>query len=333
MINTEKKNRKIIMIAIPLVVIAAIVINIRYLRIGMVSYEEKFVQEHTPVLNYHIQEQYTEQEAAAAILDIFTLYHENREQIKFDFYSYYGPENDFLKNHKRKRETLRNYFSEAKDQLDIDNLYFCRDLLDQILDKLPEDTVFTKNQIHEDLEDENGMYIIIRCKNYLEQNNDFDFFMDVDDASNSNQTLYKAYDILYHDRLEAEAVRMLNDEKYCYKHYYMLMYYFEGIGKTEIYQERLDAVREVVEAKEAEEEAAFLKKQQEQLWQRAALLKKEDERKKRIESSRKQEQNRVIDPEDCDIEAYYEDNKDLFDNYDDAYDDFMDNPGEWVYYR
>ena len=40
-----------------------------------------------------------------------------------------------------------------------------------------------------------------------------------------------------------------------------------------------------------------------------------------------------FDPDDYDIEGYYEDNKDIYDSYEDAYDGFLDDPGEWDFYR
>ncbi|MBP3205526.1 MAG: hypothetical protein J6M66_08900 [Lachnospiraceae bacterium] len=36
-----------------------------------------------------------------------------------------------------------------------------------------------------------------------------------------------------------------------------------------------------------------------------------------------------FDPDDYDIEAYYEDNRDEYDDYDDAYEGFLDDEGVW----
>lgn len=46
-------------------------------------------------------------------------------------------------------------------------------------------------------------------------------------------------------------------------------------------------------------------------------------------SSRNSRRTRVIDPDDHDIEGYYEDNRDLYDSYDDAYDGFLDDEDAW----
>ena len=39
--------------------------------------------------------------------------------------------------------------------------------------------------------------------------------------------------------------------------------------------------------------------------------------------------NASFDPDDHDIEAYYEDNRDEYDDYDDAYEGFLDDEGVW----
>lgn len=36
-----------------------------------------------------------------------------------------------------------------------------------------------------------------------------------------------------------------------------------------------------------------------------------------------------IDPDDYDIDGYYEDHKDLYDSYEDAYDGFLDDESVW----
>lgn len=46
-------------------------------------------------------------------------------------------------------------------------------------------------------------------------------------------------------------------------------------------------------------------------------------------SSRKIGGTKTIDPEDYDIEGYYEDNRDLYDSNDDAYDGFLDDEDAW----
>ena len=38
------------------------------------------------------------------------------------------------------------------------------------------------------------------------------------------------------------------------------------------------------------------------------------------------------DPEDYDVEGYYDDNRADYDDYDDAYEGFEDDPDEWDYY-
>ena len=46
-------------------------------------------------------------------------------------------------------------------------------------------------------------------------------------------------------------------------------------------------------------------------------------------SSSGSKSTKQIDPDDLDIEGYYEDYKDEFDSIDDAWDDLLDNPDMW----
>ena len=46
-------------------------------------------------------------------------------------------------------------------------------------------------------------------------------------------------------------------------------------------------------------------------------------------SSRKSSSKSSFDPDDHDIEAYFEDNRDEYGDYDEAYEGFLDDEGAW----
>lgn len=69
---------------------------------------------------------------------------------------------------------------------------------------------------------------------------------------------------------------------------------------------------------------------------KANKVKKEQEDSARIRSSsvrsRSNSGSASFDPDDHDIEGYYEDNRDLYDSYDEAYDGFIDDRDAWSDY-
>jgi hypothetical protein len=47
---------------------------------------------------------------------------------------------------------------------------------------------------------------------------------------------------------------------------------------------------------------------------------------------KKKDSHKDIDPDDLDVETYYYDHEGDFEDYEDAWDDLLDNPEEWEYY-